>query len=594
MSRLFRMSALLAAVVAFILIAINLGCGGGGGGTPPPSGEKRSVNSPGNTVEATFGSRNGFSNNLALRWIGDTTGTDYGVAKVATLTKVSGTADLSIVAGGLISLINDKAYDTIVFDFSAVHPAGTGDPDAGKAITGRATVHITPDSARVLPVAVLDMAQEGSVTLTAQAQNSRAQGWDVYVASAKTRLFVNVPEVTWATTTGLTLVNLGEGKVTVTGKTGFAGIATVTATYPGTGEKKTVTITVIPHPTVGVSSPIEGATVKGEVTVLFVVTNVTKTTYQLGASTEVDVTGLTNFKFDSKVLVNGPLAITMRATGKLETAVLVRNVTVDNTTVALKKGHLVLDGPPVYTDSDGQNIPNYVGGKATGLMYAFGGSRLTLMTEAGVVTNRISVGVADRATCFVDNTKQLAIPDQDNKKLLVYSSTGNLVKTISGLGTVWGADYYGGKVLVASTFGVHEFDPSNNWSQRFLFSGDFGAASGNGTVIFAMSYSDNHTRMYDYTGNRLKDLGVLGSVLSIRIMPEWNLVVASVPSGPKGTGIYSFDLEGTETGFTQGALTGNGPPSWEGTDRDYTDQNLLWGATGQTSRPFLQAFRIVE
>lgn len=591
---LFRAAMLAAVAITFLFP--SFGCGGGGGNPPPPN-ETRSVNSPGNTVEATLGSRSGFTNDLVFRWIGDRTGTDFGVAEITSVTKISGTGDLTALANGRVRLINDKAYDTFVFDFVTIHPSGTGDPDAGKTVTGRATIHIDPEQARVLPLSTVDIAQDGSIVLRAQAQNSRASGWAIYVANAKTRLFVDVPEVTWTTTNGLDIANTGDGRVTVTAKTGFTGTATVTATYPATAEQKQVTVNVIPHPTVGVSAPLEGATVSGNVTVTFVATNATKVTYQLGGGAETDVTGQTSFSFDSKTLPDGPLAITMRASGKLETVSMTRNVTVNNAPAPLKKGHLVL-GQKIYTDSDGQNWPNDIGGRfADGTLYAHSSAGLVLMDSTGQVIKRVQPFTAGDVTCILGNRNQLAIPDSDNKRLLVYDSTGNLVKTLTNVGAIFSADYYVNaagehKVLTASDLGVWEWSPDDNWSRRIVLSGSFSGASGNGMVICATKGTATTTAVYDYNGTVLHSFSDIGLARGIRYVAGWDILIISARDGPRGNGFYQFTLDNSLIEFNQFGLSGT--TSWLRVDRDWVSLAQVWSATGQPGRPFIQGFTIEE
>lgn len=588
-------AAMLAAVVTIFLFP-SFGCGGGGGGNPPPN-EPRSVNAPGNTVVATFGSRSGFTNDLLFKWIGDRTGTDFGVVKVTSVTKIAGTGDLSVVGEGRVRLINDRAYDVFIFDFTAVHPSGTGDPDAGKTVTGRATIHINPEQARVLPLSVVDITQDGNIELRAQAQNSRAKSLAIVdkanAITNKTKLFVDVPEVAWTATNGVDLNNLGNGRVIVTGAAGFIQTALVTATYPATAEQKTVTVNVIPHPTVGVSAPLEGATVSGQVTVTFVATNATKVTYQLGGGAETDVTGQTSFSFDSKTFPDGPLTITMRATGKLETVSMTRNVTVNNAPVVLKEGHWELDpAGTLYTDSDGIKRPNWTGGKTSnGRMYAWNPTTVTFMNADGSGITRTNTFASSAPSALMDDRGQLALPDQDAKRVRIFDLNGILLRDLSNLGAVWGTDYMNGKLLTASDVGIREWNPVD-WSSHPIVGGAYSLISGDGQRIFTSRDSDSHVVVMDYAGTVVRDLGDHGNVQDIIISSGSNNVAISVSSGStKGAGLWQYKLNGDFIRHDSfGAMT------IRGLDRDWTDDNVMWGGTGaldSNGRPFLPRFRFV-
>lgn len=580
---------LVSTVISGLFGALFLsGCGGGGGGNPPPNREHRSVNAVGNNVSTTVGSR--FHKTVTLFWVGDNTGTNYGKAKIESFAKTAGTGDLTLdSADGTLDLANDLANDTFRFTFVARHPVGSGDPDQNAIENGTASVVITPQDPRINPLSSLTIPQGGSVNLAAEAQNSRLAGSYKIVRASSSRVFVGT-SASWSVSP-VNAGSFGSNPAEVgsfQASPSFAGDATVTATILGSNERVTAVVHVIPHPSVAISSPTEGQEVSGTINVLFSAANANSVTYRVDNGSDIVVTGQSSFALDTTTLTNAPHSITMRAVGQLETATITRNVTVKNG-VALKDGKMVLNGPPIQTNSDGQNIPNFIGGRnVDGRMYAFGFSRLTLLSSTGQVTNRIIVNADNAATAMLGDKSLICVPDMQHGQLLIYDFAGSLVKTVGGMGFVQSADYLPGQpILTASSTGLTNID-SVTWNKTFVLAGSFSMASGNASVIFATEFGNGgKTAIYNYSGTKIKDLGWIGNVQSIRIVPGWNLAIVSVSDGPQGTGVYQYKLDGTLIEFNSFGIPSG--KTWRGFDRNWQQADSLYGAMLDAS---LQPFKV--
>lgn len=513
-------------------------CGSGGGGNPPPPPpETRSVN----VLSGTFGSRN--SKSLQFSWIGDKTGINYGKVIVETATLVSGSGSVAVLADGTVQVNNDLARDTITFNFTTTHPSGTGDPQAGQPISGRTVLTIVPEDARLDPSKQnpFTIPQGGSVVLAVQAQNSRAAPSIVVLGSSHlptaTRNFVYTSATWEVTPTGAgTFANNADGTVTFTGASGFAGAVTITASIPdafGGPFRATVTGNLIAHPTIGVSAPTEGQTVAGTINVQFTATNAAKVTYQVGNDTPVDVSGTSSFPLDTTKYANGPLAVTFKAIGQLETATLVRNVVVNNQAppppTPMK---LVLSDKPPVT---GQDLPLWTGRLSNGNYVSFGGGALIISAAdgSGAIVKQYD-GVTGSDTCpSLTSDDKVVVADPMGSVAVVDTTDPNATprRVYLGAGFAYQASAVPGttKALVATQTAVVQIDLVNLTAQT-LFNVRCSAICGDGNHIWLVDQTGALPQLaqYDLLGNRVRSLtgGPSAGIAQLFYSKKSSIVVA--------------------------------------------------------------------
>jgi WD40 repeat protein len=287
-------------------------------------------------MQSVFDSNELKGRSLVAHWIGPTHPfVDYGPVKFDSVRMHQDLGTLTINADGSLRLVNNTASGTIAFLYSAHHPTGTDDPDAGMEISDQlATITLTPVGTSVSPTD-FRVAQGGTMIVAAQADNSRTSGKTIVriATLAPSRAPTNVP-ATWT----IAPVDAGkmsganyDGSYTFTGEPNFIGSFTLTAHVIGAKDQPTtpITGTAIAHPVITVSSPTEKQTVVGTINAKFVFQNTTDGFWRVDSGKETLVTG-DSFPLDTTLLTNGVHYLNFRAVGPVEEVSMARKFIVNN------------------------------------------------------------------------------------------------------------------------------------------------------------------------------------------------------------------------------------------------------------------------
>ncbi|GEM_PF-5356863 len=472
------------------------GCGGGGGGgNPPPNREHRSVNAVGNNVSTTVGSR--FHKTVTLFWVGDNTGTNYGIAKIESFAKTAGTGDLTLnAADGTLDLANDLANDTFRFTFSARHPVGTGDPEENQIENGTAAVVITPQDPRINPLSTLTIPQGSSVNLAAEAQNSRVAGSYKLVRASSSRVFVGT-SASWSVSPanagsfGSNPAEVGSFQASPS----FAGDATITATILGSNERVTAVVHIIPHPSVAISSPTEGQEVSGTIAVQFTATNANTVTYRVDGGSDTPVGG-SSFQLNTTTLTNGSHSITMKATGQLETATLVRTFTVNNVTDPGndQPGHAEVSNQ--LSGTPGTSVNSDVGTFSTGGSWTISAGGLIRIFSGPNATGTVLYTLDLATPTYTADTAgdTLWVPCDNQGVTRVFNKLLGVVQTLT-TGNITKASFcqQNGKMYLAGPSGLLEYDATTFSLLRQIRSAYTVSAACNGRYIV---YQDGTNQLY--------------------------------------------------------------------------------------------------